>query len=74
MKRQEISDFVRSVCSSLRLSQAKTLSVLVPPATTLARRSGAGVVVKGGARASALRRRDVYLWTPTIQVSRILLC
>jgi len=39
MKRQEISDFVRSVCFSLRRSQAKTLSVLVPAAMTLARAS-----------------------------------
>ena len=39
MKRPEISEFVCSVCSSLRLSQRKTLSVLVPAAMTLARAS-----------------------------------
>ncbi len=39
MKRQEISDFVRSVCSCLRLSQAKTLSVLVPAAMIVVRAS-----------------------------------
>lgn len=39
MKRQEISQFICSVCSSLRLSQAKTLSVLVPAAMTVARAS-----------------------------------
>ncbi|MHC4520648.1 MAG: hypothetical protein ACYTAS_18815 [Planctomycetota bacterium] len=39
MKRQEISRLVCSVCPSLRLSQAKTLSVLVPAAMTLARAS-----------------------------------
>jgi hypothetical protein len=39
MKRQEVSEFVRSICSSLRLSQAKTLSVLVPAAMTVARAS-----------------------------------
>jgi len=39
MKRQDISPFVRSVCCSLRRSQAKTLSVLVPAAMTVARAS-----------------------------------
>lgn len=39
MRRSEISEFVCSTCSSLRLSQRKTLSVLVPAAMTLARAS-----------------------------------
>lgn len=39
MKRPEVSQFVLVVCHSLRLSQAKTLSVLVPGAMTLARAS-----------------------------------
>ena len=39
MKRQDVSEFVCSVCCSLRRSQAKTLSVLVPAAMTLARAS-----------------------------------
>ena len=39
MKTQQISRFVVSVCSCLRLSQAKTLSVLVPAAMALERAS-----------------------------------
>ena len=39
MKTQQISDFVLSVCSCLRLSQAKTLSALVPAAMILERAS-----------------------------------
>jgi len=39
MKRQQMTGFVLSVCSYLRLSQAKTLSELVPAATTMARAS-----------------------------------
>jgi hypothetical protein len=35
MKTQQISHFVLSACSYLRLSQAKTLSALVPAAMTL---------------------------------------
>jgi hypothetical protein len=43
MKRQEMAQFVCSVCSFLRRSQAKTLSVLVPAAMTVARASLAQV-------------------------------
>ena len=39
MKTRQISQFVLSVCSCLRLSQAKTLSALVPAAMTLERAS-----------------------------------
>jgi len=39
MKRHEVSEFVRSICTSLRLSQAKTLSALVPAAMIVARAS-----------------------------------
>ena len=37
MKTRQISDFVLSVCSCLRRSHAKTLSILVPAAMTLKR-------------------------------------
>jgi hypothetical protein len=39
MKTQQISHFVQSVCSCLRLSQAKTLSALVPAAMCMERAS-----------------------------------
>jgi hypothetical protein len=39
MKAQQISQFVQSVCSCLRLSQAKTLSALVPAAMCMERAS-----------------------------------
>ena len=66
MKRQEISDFVLSVCSYLRLSQAKTLSELVPAAMSLRRASlaelGRTVACKcGTATKHCIKRIDRFV-------------
>ena len=39
MKRQQISNFIISICGYLRLSQAKTLSQLIPAAMKITRAS-----------------------------------
>ncbi|UCG58645.1 MAG: hypothetical protein JSU70_03855 [Phycisphaerales bacterium] len=59
MKRQEISDFVLSVCSYLRLSQAKTLSELVPGAMSLRRASLAELGRTMGGRCSTATKHCV---------------
>jgi hypothetical protein len=66
MKRQDISRFLCSVCWSLRLSQAKTLSVLVPAAMTMARASLAqlGRALAGqseGATKHCIKRVDRFV-------------
>jgi hypothetical protein len=72
MKRREISEFVCSVCLSLRLSQAKTLSVLVPAAMTLARASVAqlGRAVAGQVQMAAkhgIKRVDRFMGNSRIE-------
>lgn len=72
MKRQEISEFVCSICCSLRLSQAKTLSVLVPAAMTLARASLAqlGRALAGeshGAAKHCIKRVDRFIGNVRIE-------
>jgi len=72
MKRQEISQFVRVACSSLRLSQAKTLSVLVPAAMTLARASLAqlGRALAGQSAVATkhcIKRVDRFVGNPRIE-------
>jgi hypothetical protein len=72
MKRQDISEFVCSVCCSLRGSQAKTLSVLVPAAMTLARASLAqlGRALAGysqGATKHCIKRVDRFVGNGRIE-------
>ena len=72
MKRQDVSEFVCSVCCSLRRSQAKTLSVLVPAAMTVARASLAqlGRALAGqsqGATKHCIKRVDRFLGNDRIE-------
>ena len=72
MKRQEMAQFVCSICSSLRLSQAKTLSVLVPAAMTVARASLAqvGRALAGqcqGAAKHCIKRVDRFVGNNRIE-------
>jgi hypothetical protein len=72
MKRQEISHCVCSICHSLRRSQAKTLSVLVPAAMTLARASLAqlGRALAGQspvATKHCIKRVDRFVGNPRIE-------
>ena len=66
MKTDQIASFVLSVCSCLRLSQAKTLSQLVPAAMTLGRASlaqlGRTIAVKSGIAAKhCIKRVDRFI-------------
>jgi hypothetical protein len=72
MKTQQISHFVLSVCSCLRLSQAKTLSALVPAAMTLERVSlaqlGRALAVHSGiAVKHCIKRVDRFIGNDRIE-------
>lgn len=74
MKTQQISHFVLSVCSCLRLSQAKTFSVLVPAAMSLERASlaqlGRAVAINGGiAVKHCIKRVDRFIGNSRIEPS-----
>lgn len=74
MKTQQISDFVLSVCSCLRLSQAKTFSVLVPAAMTLERVSlaqlGRALAIRSGiAVKHGIKRVDRFIGNSRIEPS-----
>lgn len=74
MKRAEVSEVICSVCSSLRLSQAKTLSVLVPAAMTVARASlaqlGRALACQTGIAAKhGIKRVDRFLGNDRIEAA-----
>lgn len=74
MKTQQISHFVLLVCSCLRLSQAKTLSALVPAAMTLERASPAQLgrafaVNSGIAVKHCIKRVDRFIGNDRIEAS-----